>query len=145
MLNRLERIGETLRAALNEVATVAPDWLRAHVPVEWYDRYARRIENYHLPKSDAAREAYAAQVGQDGQALLDWLDEPDTDAKLPQLTRIQTLRQIWAEQFATTAQGLRLRAVKEMPPVAELLASPYDVDARWSTNREWSGWGIRCI
>lgn len=144
MLNRLERVGETLRAALNEVATVAPDWLRARVPAEWYERYGRRIENYHLPKSDAAREDYAAQVGRDGQALLDWLAEPDTNPKLPQLTRVQTLRQIWAEQFTTTTQGLRLRAVKDMPAVAELLASPYDVDARWSTKRgmEWVGYKV---
>ena len=35
MLNRLERVGETLRAALNEVAAGAPDWLCARVPVEW--------------------------------------------------------------------------------------------------------------
>ena len=144
MLNRLERVGETMRAALNELVTVAPDWLCARVPVEWYERYARRIENYHLPKSEAAREAYAAQVGRDGQDLLGWLDDPTTDAKLPQLTRVQTLRQIWGEQFTTTTQGLRLRPVKEMPAVAALLASPYDVDARWSTKRgmEWVGYKV---
>ena len=144
MLNRLERVGETLRAALNEVATVAPDWLRARAPVEWYERYERRVENYHLPKSEAAREDYAAQVARDGQDLLGWLDDPTTDPKLPQLTRVQTLRQIWAEQFTTTAQGLRLRPVKEMPPVAEILASPDDVDARWSTKRgvEWVGYKV---
>jgi transposase len=28
-LNRLERVGETVRAALNEFAVVAPDWLQA--------------------------------------------------------------------------------------------------------------------
>lgn len=32
MLNRLEWVGETMRAALNEVASVAPDWLRARAP-----------------------------------------------------------------------------------------------------------------
>ena len=34
-LNRLERVGETLRAALNELATVAPGWLREVAPVTW--------------------------------------------------------------------------------------------------------------
>src|SRR4051794_17323011 len=52
-LNRLERVGETLRAALNELATLAPDWLQALAPAEWYPRYGRRVENYHLPKTDA--------------------------------------------------------------------------------------------
>lgn len=43
-LNRLECVGETLRAALNSIATVDPDWLQAWVPVEWFDRYRRSIE-----------------------------------------------------------------------------------------------------
>jgi transposase len=37
-LNRLERMGETLRAALNSLAIVAPAWLQALAPLEWYDR-----------------------------------------------------------------------------------------------------------
>ncbi len=28
MLNRLELVGETLRATLNQLATVAPEWIR---------------------------------------------------------------------------------------------------------------------
>jgi transposase len=36
VLNRLELVGETLRAALNELAAVAPDWLRGVAP-EWSD------------------------------------------------------------------------------------------------------------
>lgn len=31
-LSRFEFVGETLRHALNEIAKVAPDWLRALVP-----------------------------------------------------------------------------------------------------------------
>jgi transposase len=34
----LELAGETLRATLNVLATVAPDWLKEHVPPEWYER-----------------------------------------------------------------------------------------------------------
>jgi transposase len=33
VLNRLQRVGETLRYALNSLAVVAPDWLRAQVPL----------------------------------------------------------------------------------------------------------------
>lgn len=42
-LNRLERVGETLRAALNDLAVVAPDWLQSLAPSEWYQRYGRRV------------------------------------------------------------------------------------------------------
>lgn len=45
-LNRLETLGETFRAALNSLATVAPEWLINHLQSDWFDRYSRRIENY---------------------------------------------------------------------------------------------------
>ena len=38
VLNRLERVGETLRAALNSLAVVAPAWVQALAPPAWYDR-----------------------------------------------------------------------------------------------------------
>src|SRR3954453_15033503 len=38
VLNRLERVGETMRAALNELAVMAPGWLQALAPAEWYSR-----------------------------------------------------------------------------------------------------------
>jgi transposase len=62
-LNRLERIGETLRAALNETAVMAPAWLQTLAPAAWYERYGRRVENYRLPKTDAEREELAAIIG----------------------------------------------------------------------------------
>jgi transposase len=52
-LNRLELLGETLRAALNAIATAEPDWLRALAPPAWYERYGRRIEDLRLPKPRA--------------------------------------------------------------------------------------------
>src|SRR5262245_1885279 len=70
VLNRLERVGETLRAALKTLAVVVPDWLQALAPVAWDDRYSRRVENYGLPKTEEARKALAAVIGADGQTLL---------------------------------------------------------------------------
>jgi hypothetical protein len=65
-LNRLEGVGETLRAALNALAASAPEWLCERVPAEWFDRYSHRIEDYRLPKGEAARQASAEQMGADG-------------------------------------------------------------------------------
>jgi transposase len=36
--NRLERVGETLRAALNRLAVVAPGWVQPLAPLAWYAR-----------------------------------------------------------------------------------------------------------
>jgi transposase len=40
VLNRLELVAATLRAALNDLATITPTWLQNIVPPEWYKRYA---------------------------------------------------------------------------------------------------------
>jgi transposase len=139
VLNRLELVGETLRAALNELATVAPDWLRAAVPRAWYERYALRVEGGRLPRSAAEREAYARAVGEDGFALLDRLDRPETAAELRGLPKVATLRQVWARHFvredgAAPGGGARLRAKDEPPPPGtEPVESPYDTEARYRT------------
>ena len=68
VLNRLELVAETLRAALNDLATIAPAWLQSIVPPEWYERYGKRIEDTRLPREQATREAYAQIIGDDGFA-----------------------------------------------------------------------------
>jgi transposase len=69
-INRLECAGERLRATLNDLAVVAPDWLRSQVPSEWHERYYSRIEEYRLPKEATKRQALAEQIGADGWQLL---------------------------------------------------------------------------
>lgn len=44
VFNRRECSGETLRHALDSLASHAPDWLRSWVPAIWFERYGRRIE-----------------------------------------------------------------------------------------------------
>jgi transposase len=145
-LNRLELVGETLRAALNELATVAPDWLRAAAPKAWYERYALRVEDGRLPRTAAEREAYARVVGDDGFALLDRLDEPATPEELRGLPKVAILRQVWARHFvredgvAPGGGGARLRAKEDPPPPAtEPVESPYDTQARYRT-RSGTSW-----
>src|SRR5690348_11068756 len=49
--SRLVCVGETLRAALNSLAIVAPDWLLEHSPMEWVQRYGHRVEGTQFPTS----------------------------------------------------------------------------------------------
>ena len=142
-LNRLERVGETVRAALNELAVVAPDWLQALSPPVWFERYSRRVENYLLPKSDTARLELATAIGADGSQLLAAVDAAVEQPWLAQLPAIQVLRQVWETQYVPEEGQLRWRTVKEMPPAAEQICSPYDPDARYSTKRDISWVGYR--
>src|SRR5687768_16431150 len=82
VLNRLELVGETLRAALNELASAAPEWLQRWAPLEWYERYSKRIEDSRLPREQSKRDAYALTVGEDGFALLDALEEDQVPPEL---------------------------------------------------------------
>jgi transposase len=155
VLNRLELVAETLRAALNAVATVAPDWLQALTPLAWYERYSRRIEESRLPKATAAREAYAQTVGEDGFLLLDALDTPDAPEGLRALPSMEALRRTWQRHYertacapaspgASPASQVRFKASRELPPAAEGIESPYDADARYRHKRDtsWTGYMV---
>jgi len=155
VLNRLELVAETLRAALNAVATVAPDWLQAITPLAWYERYSRRIEESRLPKDTAEREAYAHTVGEDGFLLLDALETPAVPEGLRELPSLEALRRTWQRHYERTARapaspgeppthGVRFKASRELPPAAEGIESPYDVEARYRHKRDtqWTGYMV---
>jgi transposase len=155
VLNRLELVAETLRAALNAVATVAPAWLQAITPLAWYERYSRRIEESRLPKDKAAREAYGQMVGEDGFYLLDALEAPDAPQEARALPILESLRRTWQRHYertghtASAAGGgaqrhVRFKPSQELPPATEGIESPYDGEARYRHKRDtqWTGYMV---
>jgi transposase len=155
VMNRLELVAETLRAALNALATVAPDWLQALAPLAWYERYSKRIEDTRLPQSTASRDAYAQTVGEDGFHLLEALDAPETPAGLRELPVIATLRQTWQRHYERSTgevptsghaavSRVRFKANRDLPPAAEGIESPYDPEARYRHKRDtsWTGYMV---
>jgi len=155
VLNRLELVAETLRATLNALATVAPDWLQGLAPLAWYERYGRRIEDTRLPREQAQRDAYAQTVGEDGFHLLDALDAPEAPQGLRELPIIATLRQTWQRHYERSTgevpphgpppvAGVRFKPNRELPPAAEGIESPYDGEARYRHKRDtsWTGYMV---
>jgi transposase len=69
-LTLLELVGETMRSALNELAGLAPEWLKTIMKPDWVKRYGRRFDGYGLPKSKPKRDALAVTIGEDGFFLL---------------------------------------------------------------------------
>jgi transposase len=98
-LNRLECVGETLRHALNSLAVAAPDWLRPQLDPAWAERYGPRLDEYRLPKAQAAREALAAQIGHDGFRLLTAVYAPAAPPWLRAVPAVETLRRVWLQQY----------------------------------------------
>ena len=76
-LSNLECVGETLRAALDDVALLAPEWLVRQISSDWFERYSHRVENYRLPKAESQRTALAEQIGADGVHLLAAMEQAD--------------------------------------------------------------------
>jgi hypothetical protein len=130
VLNRLELVGETVRHAVNRLAVVAADWLRAQVPPEWFDRSAPRLEHDRLPTTAAAREALAVTIGADGRQLLQAVAAATDVPWRREIPAVQTLRQVWVEQDTDPPGPWRWRAVNARAASAELIASPYDPAAR---------------
>ena len=141
-LSRLERVAETLRVALEALARTDPGWVRAHAPAAWYARYGRRIEEYRLPRSQADRAAFAAEVGTDGMALLAALGADGTPAELREVPEVAVLRQVWDHQYAPAGDGVRFRATEEVPAAADQTETPHEPEARFAVKRgtAWTGY-----
>jgi transposase len=143
-LSRLERATEAMRAALNVLAEVAPEWVREQVDLEWFERYSRRIEDYRLPKDKEARIEYLKTVGTDDIRLLAKLDDPEAAPRsLKQLPEeVEILHRIWEQQYVEIEGGVRVLDPKEMLEAARRVESPYETDARYSTKgaMSWVGY-----
>jgi transposase len=143
-LNRLDLVGETLRAALNSLATVAPHWLRSRVPPAWFDRYAARVEESRLPKGEEARYAHGEAIGADGFRLLDAVYGPAAPAWLSQVPAVEILRRVWLAQFYLDEGRVRLRKAGDLPPAGRRIDSPYDPEATFGNKRSttWTGYKV---
>ena len=105
-----------------------------------------------LPNTDPKREAYAAQVGTDGFALLDALDGAGTPTGAQDLPEVEVLRRVWARHFERieavdgdggTGAGARLQPVQGRGR-GDRVESPYDSDARFRSKRgtNWTGYMV---
>ena len=142
-LNRLEFLGETLRAALNDVAGIAPEWLKELAPAEWFERYGRRVEDYRLPKSKTKRQAYAETIGNDGFTLLDAISR-DAQASIGNLSSVEVLTLVWQQHYQREEDTVKLRDGPDLPKASEKPVSPYDPEARHGTKRgmQWQGYKL---
>ena len=148
MLNRLELAGESLRAALGALAVAAPGWLAGVIDESWQQVYGARIDDLHLPASQAGRQELMVRYGRDGYYLLEQVHGPGAPAWLRELPAVQALRRIWIQQFCREVTDGRQEVRRReklpggdgLPPGKDQLISPYDLDARYGIKRE-TGWG----
>jgi transposase len=145
-LNRLELVGRTLQHTLNVLAQEVPEWLVAQISPDWFDRYSRQLDEYRLPKGEQERRTLAEVIGNDGLHLLRCFDAMPGADHLRALPAVETLKQVWAQQYEASDERVRWRNKDDLPPSAERIASPHDTDARYSTKRSvtWVGYKVQC-
>lgn len=142
-LHHLESVGETLRAALEELAQVAPDWLSSWLPQEWYKRYEGRMDSRRLPKKEAERKQLAEQIGRDGMQLLSLLEQTQTPVAARELESVQVLRQVWPQYYQEHEGQVKWRDGPAQG-AQETIVSPYDTDARLAQKGDiaWCGFKV---
>lgn len=152
-LNRLEVVVETISHTLEVLATAAPGWVQSRLDAAWFERYGQELDGWQWPAKDQEQETLAHVVGSDGFRLLDVLyamaqaSAPDQDSAtslLYRLEAVQTLRQVWLQQYYRERDRVQWRTQEELPPARLQLQSPYDVEARWSYKRDdsWVGYKV---
>ena len=145
-LTRLEVVLLTLTHALETLAQVAPEWVVAQCPAVWGERYGVRLNEWHLPSQEKARQALAQQAGADGHALLAALwAAPAPYEWLRQIPAVEALRRIWVQQFCWRDEAWQWRTARDgVPSAAQQIRSPYEVEARYAEKRGqgWLGYKV---
>jgi transposase len=143
-VNRLERIGEAIRQALNSLAVVVPDWLRQQADADWFELYGARFEEYRLPPEKAKRRALAERIGEDGYQLLAAVYADHAPPWLREVPAVEVLRRVWVQQFVVEEERVYWRDEDNLPPASMAIDSPYDEQARYSRKgeRTWTGYKV---
>jgi transposase len=145
-LTLLELVGETMRSTLNELAVLAPDWLKTILKPAWVKRYGRRFDGYGLPKSKPKREALAVTIGEDGFFLLQAAYAPEAPMVLSESRMLEVLRRIWVQQYYWDGADPHWRTKKNygQPPAGLMISSPQDLDIHYCVKRttEWTGYKV---
>ncbi len=134
-LHHLETVGETLRAVLEELAQMGPDWLLSWMPDEWFTRYQGRVDSRRLPKKEPQRRQLAEQIGHDGALLLRQVQRPETPKEVQALASVDVLRQVWQQYYEEREGQLHWRDGPAQG-AQETIVSPYDTEARRAQKRD---------
>jgi transposase len=141
-LKRIELCVETMRTVIKELLHRASDWTRATLPAAWEERYAKRCKAERI--NDEERAKLAVQVGDDGQWLLNRLEQDDA-ADLRELRAVETLRDVWAVHYER-GLGEHMRWTEHPASGGtEMVETPHDPDAHWATKRgqDWVGYKLQ--
>lgn len=125
-MSRLECVRETLRLALQELATTTAGLAR---PEFWPTLWERYVENQLDYRAEASvLEQKMTQAGRDAAQLLQWLGQLP-DPGLGQGEPVKLLQQVWNENFELDPSG-PIQPRPAQPSGA--VHNPHDPEAQWA-------------
>jgi transposase len=152
-LNRLELAGESMRAALDALAAAHPAWMKGVLDDSWLRRYGTPVTSWRPPVSEKKRDELAIAYAMDGYKLLEAVYDPASPPWLRGIPAVQVLRTVLLQNYiiVTGEDGREVVRRRErepegdgLPPGDARIASPWDLDARWSVKRDefWLGYKL---
>jgi transposase len=88
--------------------------------------------------------ALALTIGNDGWQLLSALYAVEAPGWLRQVPAVERLRRIWLQNYCWDGTEVQWRAADNIPPAAQFISSPYDVEARYARKHttQWVGYKV---
>jgi transposase len=142
--SRLVCAGETMRFVLNQMAGQSPDWMQTLLAQpqarDWVDRYGHRVEEGRVPKGKRERHDYMTLIAADGAWLWDQIQQAPIEIQQSRATEV--LRRIWLQYFVWNGTIFEPRNEDDLPPAAQRIDSPHELEARISKKRDitWLGY-----
>lgn len=125
-MSRVECVRESLRMALQEIASVVPAVQCPAAWLTWWERYVENKLDYRASHEVLVNKLLEA--GNDAQTLVAWVREQD---RLMKGEHVQQLIEVFGQQFVLEAdQPLRTRGKGELD--SERIQNPHDPDATYS-------------
>jgi len=137
-LSRIEMVVETLRLAVVALVAANREWCEEIIPPSWEDKYGERFVRQRY--SEQEWKEYEANIGNDGEWLLNRLNDGGAPAELQDLPAVQICRTVWAQQFRNTQGQMVYQDLKKYDGHTQI-QTPHDPEARYSRKRkfEWLG------
>jgi transposase len=137
-LSRLELAVETLRLAVVSLVKVERDWSAGILPPSWEDKYGERFVMQRYTEKEW--KEYEANIGNDGEWLLNRLKDGGAPAGMQELSEVKLLQTVWAQQFREETGKMVFKEVGKYDGHAQI-ATPHDPEARFSRKRhfDWVG------
>jgi transposase len=89
----------------------------------------RWAEDDRLPTTPVARATLALTIGNDGWTLLSAIEHSHAPPWIHHISAVDILRREWRQNSLWDGTQLHWREADNIPPAAQFISSPYDLDA----------------